>query len=207
MNARAALEPVPPTRAPLRTWAFVAVLAVVCVAFGLLGEAGRAFGRYEREMLELGEWWRLATAHLVHLGPGHLALNLAALALIGALFDDLLSAGEWAAATVASAAAIDAGLWAFAPQIAWYVGLSGVLHGLFAYGALKLASRGAVAGWLGAAGLGAKLAWEHWAGAVPFSAATTGGPVVVEAHLFGALGGALALAAAAAVRGVRGRPL
>ncbi|HEX6999074.1 MAG TPA: rhombosortase [Gammaproteobacteria bacterium] len=207
MTGRAALAPLPPVRAPLRRWAFVIVLAVVCVAFGLLGETGRALGRYEREMLELGEWWRLATAHLVHLGPAHLAMNLVALALIGALFDDVLSAGEWTAAAVASAAAIDAGLWVFAPPVGWYVGLSGVLHGLFAYGALKLALRGAPAGWLLAAGLGAKLAWEHWAGAVPFSAATAGGPVVVEAHLFGALGGALALAAGAAVRGLRGAPL
>ena len=38
----------------------------------------------------------------------------------------------------------------------------------------------------------AKLAWEHFQGAVPFTAGTLSLPVVHEAHSYGAIGGVLA---------------
>ena len=38
----------------------------------------------------------------------------------------------------------------------------------------------------------AKLAWEHVAGALPFTEATLSLPVVHEAHTYGAVGGLLA---------------
>ena len=38
----------------------------------------------------------------------------------------------------------------------------------------------------------AKIAWEQFAGPMPGSEATTGGKVIVEAHLYGAFGGLLA---------------
>jgi hypothetical protein len=36
-----------------------------------------------------------------------------------------------------------------------------------------------------------KLAWEQFSGPLPGSEGTAGGPVIVDSHLFGALGGAL----------------
>ena len=38
----------------------------------------------------------------------------------------------------------------------------------------------------------AKLGWEQLAGPLPFTGETAGGPVIVDAHLYGAVGGALA---------------
>jgi membrane associated rhomboid family serine protease len=38
----------------------------------------------------------------------------------------------------------------------------------------------------------AKLAWEHFAGALPFTSALLSLPVVHEAHTYGALGGLVA---------------
>jgi membrane associated rhomboid family serine protease len=38
----------------------------------------------------------------------------------------------------------------------------------------------------------AKLAWEHFQGALPFTAGTLSLPVVHEAHTYGAIGGLLA---------------
>ena len=37
----------------------------------------------------------------------------------------------------------------------------------------------------------AKISWEQFSGPVPGSELTSGGPVVVDAHLYGALGGVL----------------
>jgi hypothetical protein len=75
------------------------------------------------------------------------------------------------------------------PQLEWYVGLSGVLHGALAAGAIgwwRHESR-ALALALTVVLVG-KLAWEQWHGALPLSGDM---PVVVDAHLYGAVGGAL----------------
>ena len=47
-----------------------------------------------------------------------------------------------------------------------------------------------------------KLGWEQVAGPLPGSEATSGGAVIVDAHLYGVIGGA---AVAAAIIRVRGR--
>ena len=190
-----------------RRWCVVLAIAAVCGALGLGGDAVRAWGRYEREALELGELWRLATAHLVHLGWGHLLMNVAALLLLGALFDDLLKPLEWVIAALVSAAAIDLGLYVWQDDVAWYVGLSGVLHGLLAFGGVRLLPLRPVfaAALLGALGL--KLALEQTVGVLPWSALGTGGPVIVAAHLYGAAGGLLAAGAERLFRRAPGRPL
>lgn len=181
-------------------------VAAVCLTLAAGGGAARDWGRYDRSALAAGELWRLVTAHFVHLGVGHLWLNLVALALLALLVEDALASGEWLAATAAAVFAIDLGLYAFDQEVAWYVGLSGVLHGYAAAGALLLAARGERIGFALLTGLIAKIAWEQHAGAISFSAAATGGPVVVAAHLYGAIGGLAAGFAALLARARRAPP-
>jgi rhomboid family GlyGly-CTERM serine protease len=86
-------------------------------------------------------------------------------------------------------AAIDAGFWFFYPELEWYVGLSGVLHGLLVAGlfaGLVQRDREAVILTLFVI---AKLAWEQLAGPLPGSESSSGGVVIVDAHLYGAIGG------------------
>jgi rhomboid family GlyGly-CTERM serine protease len=193
-----------PKREWWRRWSVVLLIAAGCVALALGGEPGRVWARYDRIGLENGELWRLLTGHLVHLGFGHLWPNLLALVVIGSLFEDVLSPLEWLAAAIGTALAIDFGLYALDADVDWYVGLSGVLHGFVACGALLLLRRRQLIGGMLAIGLAAKLAWEHWFGPVPFTAASVGGPVIVAAHLYGATAGALA-AVAFGVRRARSR--
>ncbi|HZF31184.1 MAG TPA: rhombosortase [Gammaproteobacteria bacterium] len=193
MNTDLSDGPKFPERAWWRRWSVVLLIAACCVALALGGEPAREWARYDRIGLENGELWRLLTGHLVHLGFGHLWPNLLALVVIGSLFEDVLEPVEWLAAAVGCALAIDLGLYALDSDVDWYVGLSGVLHGFVACGALLLLLRRRQR--IGAAlaiGLGAKLAWEHWAGPVPFTAASVGGPVIVAAHLYGAAAGVVA---------------
>jgi len=152
--------------------------------------------RYDRNAITAGELWRVLTGHLVHLNGMHLALNAAGLALVNGLVGTHLRLPAWGLALVVSAATISAGLWLGAPQLSWYVGLSGVLHGLLAAGALAgLADRRErlFAG-LVVAVIAAKLLWEQLAGATPGTGAVAGGRVVVDAHLYGAIGGLVAMA-------------
>jgi membrane associated rhomboid family serine protease len=88
-----------------------------------------------------GANWPLSlfSAHFVHLGVVHLALNLLAALSIGWTCDRLYLAGRLPMAALASLLGIDLGLLYGPWQIDWYVGLSGILHGLFAWLTLTLA--------------------------------------------------------------------
>jgi len=169
-------------------------LAALCALLLLLtmgGEPLRALLRYERAGLASGQYWRLLTAHLVHLDLHHALLNCGGLVLLWALFAADYALGQWLIVLLAAALAIDAGLWLGDSTVLWYVGSSGVLHGVMAAGALAGIRRGQREGWLLAVILLVKLSYEHSVGPLPFSGHD---PVVVDAHLYGVLGGAAAAA-------------
>jgi len=170
-------------------WRGAALLAACALLLlpEVAGEAGRTALRYDRAALAAGEWWRLITAHFVHLNLEHAMLNAAGLTLMWALFMRDYAPGQWALILLASIAAIDVGLWFHEPGLAWYVGASGILHGAMAAGSWAHLRRGEFDGWILATFLVAKLVYEQVAGAMPFS--TGLGAVVVDAHLYGALGG------------------
>jgi rhomboid family GlyGly-CTERM serine protease len=153
----------------------------------LAGDAGRAALRYERVGLAEGQLWRLLTGHFVHLGLEHAALNCLGLVLMWALFARDYTPRQWLPIVLGAILAIDAGLWMRDSTIAWYVGSSGVLHGVMAAGTLAHVRRRDLDGWVLAIFLIAKLGYEQWSGQLPFA---EGSLVVVDAHLYGALGGA-----------------
>src|SRR5215813_8264267 len=152
----------------------------------LAGDAGREAMRYERTALAAGEWWRLLSAHFVHLDFDHAALNSLGLVLMWALFARDYGARQWLVIVLGSIAAIDAGLWLRDSTVAWYVGSSGALHGVMAAGTLAHLRRRDLDGWILAVFIVLKLIYEQSAGALPYNH----GNVVVNAHLYGALGGA-----------------
>jgi len=181
------------------SWVIVALLAA-CLLLAAGGDPVRELGRWQRDAFDTGEYWRLVSGHLVHLGFGHLWPNVVALAIIGLLFEDVFRNADWARIGAAAAAAIDLGLYVLDPEVSWYVGLSGVLHGYVAAGALALIMRREKLGVVLAAGVAAKLIFEQVVGPVPFTAASVGGPVVVAAHLYGVVGALLAEGASELVR-------
>jgi len=166
-------------------WALLAACALLLLIAGA-GDAGREWLRYDRAALAHGELWRLVTAHFVHLDLHHVLLNCLGTALMWGLFARDYTPRQWAVILLVSIAAIDAGLWLWDSTLRWYVGSSGMLHGVMAAGTVAHLRRGEAEGWLLAAFLAGKLAWEHWMGALPISA---GLPVVTEAHVYGVLGG------------------
>jgi rhomboid family GlyGly-CTERM serine protease len=133
------------------------------------------------------------TGHLVHADTVHLAWNLLGVVIVAFLFARDYSRRQWLWILVISTTAVDLGFLIFEPQLQWYVGFSGVLHGLMAAGlvAWLRATRDPVT-WTVTALFVAKLAWEHFAGALPFTAESLSLPVVHEAHTYGSIGGACA---------------
>ena len=166
-------------------------IALACACALLLlpvvtGDPGREALRYERLGLEHWQLWRLLTGHLVHLSLEHAALNSLGLVLMWALFARDYAPRQWLPIVLGSIVAIDAGLWLRDSTIAWYVGSSGALHGVMAAGTLAHLRRRDLDGGLLAAFLVLKLAYEQFSGQLPFA---EGSVVVVDAHLYGALGG------------------
>jgi rhomboid family GlyGly-CTERM serine protease len=178
-----------------RLAALLAVAALLALPT-LAGSGAVARLRYERAAIAAGQWWRLLSGHLVHHDLRHLALNLAGLGLLWWLFAADARLREWLVVALAAALAVGAGLYVLEPAVGWYLGLSGVLHGGWAAAAAFAWRRSRFEALATAALLAAKLAAERWLG--PLSGALDAAlPVIVAAHLYGALGG---VAAAAALR-------
>ncbi|HTV80157.1 MAG TPA: rhombosortase [Steroidobacteraceae bacterium] len=168
------------------------LLLSVCAALLLIQAGGPAAGlllRYDRAGLAAGQWWRLLTGHVIHLGYEHAVLDICGLVLMWALFARDYSARAWLFIIGLSMLGIDAGLWLLSSTTQWYVGSSGVLHGVLAAGICAHLRRGEPDGWPLALLLIGKLVYEQSLGALPL---TAGGPVIVDAHLYGAAAGACA---------------
>ena len=90
---------------------------------------------WDREAIAAGQWWRLLTAHLVHLDARHLLLNVFGLLLVVEMLCQPMTALEVTSLLLTSAMGVSGLLWYLQSSLQWYAGLSGVLYGLWAAGA------------------------------------------------------------------------
>jgi rhomboid family GlyGly-CTERM serine protease len=147
--------------------------------------------RFERLLFDQQPLLALSHA-LVHLNAQHLMLNIAALVFIYLIFPAAFKSLSWIVALAISAIASAYGIFYYSPNTEWLVGLSGALHGLFVYAALR--SRASIA-WLVAIII--KLIIEQMPDLMPTNNLTQmteqfiNNPVIVDAHLWGAAGGLL----------------
>lgn len=165
----------------------VAMVIVTALLLSVAGDKSQLALQYDRGLIQHGQWWRLLTGHIVHGNLHHALLNVLGTALMAALFSRTYQFTSWLVIVLVAAFSIDLGFWFLMPQLEWYVGLSGVLHGVLAAGAVawwKTEER-MLAALLTLIMIG-KLTWEQTQGALPLSGEL---PVVVNAHLFGAIGG------------------
>lgn len=164
----------------------LALMALVLV-LGLGGEPVREALRYDAPAIAAGQWWRLLTGNLVHLGGWHLFLNEVGLLVLVLLCPERLSWAVWARRLLFLGLGMSLGLYFFVPQTRWYVGMSGVIHGLFLLGlGRQVMQRDLIAAGCLAYLVG-KIGWEMVVG-VPVSDETAiGGKVLVESHLYGTL--------------------
>ncbi|MES9850772.1 MAG: rhombosortase [Candidatus Thiodiazotropha sp. L084R] len=166
-------------------------ITLICLALALFSETLTESLQYHRIGINNGEWWRLLSAHLVHLGWGHLWMNLIGLWLIWSLFINHTQIYWCTFIFIPLIIGTSAGLWFFTPELIWYRGLSGALHGLLIWALLRrfksepLLSAGLLLA------LAIKIGWEQWHGPMPGSESMANGRVVVESHLYGALSGVL----------------
>ncbi|MFM2483625.1 rhombosortase [Celerinatantimonas yamalensis] len=107
----------------------IAVLALICQPW--MDQLS-----WNRALIIQGQWWRLFTGVLVHADLLHYTMNMAALTVITILFAQRYSATEWLLLIILLIGLANSVL-LFDSSLNDYVGLSGVLHGLVVFCALR----------------------------------------------------------------------
>jgi rhomboid family GlyGly-CTERM serine protease len=168
-------------------WAAPLALMALMLVAETLGDAGREWLAYQRAAVEAGQWWRFLTGNLVHLGWYHWFLNTLGVLVLVLLCPERLSPAVWARRVILIGIGMTLCLYLFVPELPAYVGMSGVIHGLFVLGLMPqvlkkdLIALGCLLYLLG------KVGYELYAGAPVSDAEAIGGEVVVESHMFGAI--------------------
>ena len=171
-------------------WALILIVTLTIQLAGW-GE----YTRYDRHLISNSHYWLLISGHFAHLNWAHWSLNMAGLAIVAFFFSSYGLLWHWLSVIVISALFVGLGLYWFRPDIGWYVGLSGVLHGLFLFGVTREIKVHPTSGYVLLVLLVGKLAWEMLHGALPGSQDITGGTVITDAHLYGGIGGVVSVIA------------
>lgn len=172
------------SRFPIALWPLFCLLIITLLA--ALDSQLHNFLRFDHHAIKQGEYWRLFTAHIIHLNPTHAALNGAGFLLLAWM----MPKGHWSVWLVfyvVSGLFISSMVY-IEGQVFWYVGASGVLHGLMmlaAFFSQWLESWRRVAMLVLILG---KVIWEQ----TPWYSdeqvySMIGGHVVVDAHFWGAM--------------------
>ena len=184
------------------TWAWPSLIVLLMVVAELFGDAGRAVLQYDRALIARGQWWRLLTGSIVHLGWYHLMLNAIGIGVLVLLCPQRLSPWIWLRRLTLIGLGMSLCLYVFVPSLQTYVGMSGIIHGLFVLGLVPLLLGHAEDGPAGRrvpdrldrliaggclAYLLGKLGWEIVTGTPVSDEAAIGGHVVTESHLFGSI--------------------
>lgn len=177
-----------PAASPLPS-ALGLVLLFVLLA---LWPAAESLLSYQREAIAAGQWWRVFTAHFVHLNMAHALLNSVGTLMLAVFLRQDIARRDWWTVTLLAPFVISLGLWFKQPTLIGYVGFSGVLHGLLYFGVIRLLPlMPAMAGGILLL-LAGRQVWEQTGAYDPeYLRGLIQGRVMPDAHLFGALTGAL----------------
>ncbi|OUR60030.1 rhombosortase [Bermanella sp. 47_1433_sub80_T6] len=174
------------SRFPVALWPIYLLLVMLLLTS--LGESVTNLLRFDHQAIGHGEYWRLLSAHVVHLGWAHGLLNAGGLLMV-AWMQPAGAPWRWLVFYVITSIVISMGLY-LDGSVNTYVGASGVLHGLLIMAAF-------FSHWLEpwrkslvVFAVTTKLLWEQtpWYSDASVSE-MIGGYVVVDAHFLGGLAG------------------
>lgn len=170
-------------------WVSWLALGLICLFVYAITPKEISIFDYNREYIIDGEYWRIFTCNFNHTNIYHLILNLSGLAVIGGLHSEYYSGTRFSLLIIYLSLAVGTGIYLYSPFVQNYVGLSGVLHGLLAVGAIVDLFKKRYSGLILLSGVAAKVFGEQ------FFSADTGvtdlieATILTDAHLYGFLAG------------------
>jgi rhomboid family GlyGly-CTERM serine protease len=174
-----------------RHWIVLAIIGLISIIGFFTDPVSSEWFAYNRTAISNMEIWRLFSGHFLHTNLAHLMLNLLGVALLWALHGEYYSPKPLSALLLGLTLLTSVFIFYFSPSMQWYVGLSGVLHGLFVWGAVKDVQLGEKTGVLLLIGIALKIAYEQFVGGTENIAALIQANVAVDSHLYGAISGLL----------------
>ena len=204
MITKGSSSPVTAWRRPCASWGPMVVIMALSALLQLFRDTVFPLLAYQRDGLLAGQVWRLWSGHLLHLGLAHLLLNLGALLAFVWLCPVRWSLAGWALRWLWLGAGVSLGLLIWQPHLHWFVGLSGLLHGLFVLGLWPQARQHERVAQLALVLLAGKLLMEVFTGASVSDEALVGGRVITASHAFGAVSAVIFLLACEALTRLRG---
>jgi len=166
---------------------FILVTATICFIFD--DQISHIF-IYQRDAIIAQEYWRLITGHLFHTNYAHFLLNTLAIVLLWALHGQFYSIRNYISLMAYCAIIISLAIYLTDLDMTTYVGLSGVLHALFIWGALKDIQHHDKTGYFLLFGAIMKVGHEQIFGANEDIATLIEANVAIDAHLWGTIAGA-----------------
>ena len=166
---------------------FTISLVVIIGIAALFGDSARKLLWFKHELILEGQIWRVVTCNFVHAGWQHSLLNISGICIIGYMFERHSTPLKWWITLLAMMVISSIGYY-FDPNLkGWYVGISGVLHGLFILGGIaewhrdRLISVAVVAVIIG------KLIYAQIYGPSADTEEMIGSKIYENAHLFGGI--------------------
>lgn len=144
---------------------------------------------YYHNLVAKGQVWRLITAHLCHTNGYHFLLNSIGLIVVVTLFINTFKKYSLIPLSIFSGLFIAIALFYFESNVHSYVGLSGVLHGLFAFAVCDELKRKEKWAYILAVGFIVKISWEQLNGPSANTESLIAATVLINAHLYGAISG------------------
>lgn len=163
----------------------ITVFAITIICAILQLPQFQAITIWDARLIKQGEYWRLLSGNFTHTNAIHLAMNMAALWIISYLFRPSIL--QFVLFIIVCSLFIGVSL--LYSDLDIYAGLSGVLHGIFAFYALQEALGARRSSWLLVFGLVVKIAYEQWFGAAQSTELLINAKVALGAHLAGSVFG------------------
>ena len=145
------------------------------------------WAQWDHNAIIEGQWWRIVTGNLTHTNLYHLGMNVGGLWIISFIFREQIYIRQFIVVFAGLCIAVGSMLLLTSMQL--YVGLSGVLHGLFGFYAMQEYRLGRKSSLYLLIGLAAKIIWEQCFGSPTGTEALIHAKVAIDAHLFGSVFG------------------
>jgi len=167
------------------------IIGLISILAFLFEPTSSKYFALERTWWAQGHYYQIVSGHFLHTNFIHILFNLLGLLLLWALHGDDYAVISYLGKFLLICISISFCMYFFSEDIDWYVGLSGAIHGVFAWGCIRDLENKRLSGWLLLIGLALKVGNEQLHGAGSLMPDLIDANVAVDSHLYGAIMGLL----------------